>query len=251
MGDTRRRYERIAEKLRAKIASGIYPIGRQLPSERDLAQHFKVSRPTVREATITLQLAGLVEVRHGSGVHVIATVPKGGAPVVFDFGPFELLEARRAIEPEISALAAKRITPEQLSELISLVSEMRDKNERNVAQSEDAERRFHELIAESTGNSVLLATAKMLWDARQQSIQYKLWSRKLRAIGLKPRTDGYTRVIDALKLGDSTRARTAMRDNMARVIDELLKALEAEAVERASAEIAEKRRRYASTEDSA
>src|ERR1700741_156858 len=65
MSDARRRYERIAEELRADIASGTYAVGQRLPSERDLAQRFKVSRPSVREATIALELDGLAEGRRG------------------------------------------------------------------------------------------------------------------------------------------------------------------------------------------
>jgi DNA-binding FadR family transcriptional regulator len=244
MSDSRRRYERIAEELRADIANGTYGVGQRLPSERDLAQRFKVSRPSVREATIALELDGLVEVRYGSGVHVIATTPNGGVAGVTDFGPFELLEARRAVEGETCALAAQRITADQLSELTALVAEMRDENEHNVAGSEDADRRFHELIAEATGNSALFAAVKTLWDARQRSPQYKLLSQKVRAMGVKPRIDEHTRVVAALKRKDANGARTAMRDHIARVIDGLLKATEAEAHERASAEIAEKRRKY-------
>jgi GntR family transcriptional repressor for pyruvate dehydrogenase complex len=63
-------------------------------------------------------------------------------------------------------------------------------------------------------------------------------------MGVKPRIDEHTEVVDALTRGDSSGARTAMRDHLTRVIDELLKATEAEALERASAEIAEKRRKY-------
>jgi GntR family transcriptional repressor for pyruvate dehydrogenase complex len=63
-------------------------------------------------------------------------------------------------------------------------------------------------------------------------------------MGVKPRIDEHTKVVDALKRGDSNGARTAMRDHLARVIDGLLKATEVEALERASAEIAEKRRKY-------
>lgn len=244
MSDSRRRYEKIAEEMRADIASGTYAVGQRLPSERDLALRFKVSRPSVREATIALELDGLVEVRYGSGVYVIATLPKGGVAGVTDFGPFELLEARRVIESETCALAAKRITPEQLSELTALVSEMREENEHNVALSEDADRRFHELIAESTGNSALSAAVATLWDARQRSPQYKLLSQKVRAMGVKPRIDEHTRVVDALKRGDANGARKAMQDHLTRVIDGLLKATESEAIERASAEIEEKRRKY-------
>lgn len=244
MSDSRRRYERIAEELRADIASGTYAVGQRLPSERDLALRFKVSRPSVREATIALELDGLVEVRYGSGVHVVATVPTNGVAGITDFGPFELLEARRALEGETCALAAQRMTHEQLAELTVLVAEMRTENEHDVAQSEDADRRFHELIAEATGNSALLAAVKTLWTARQRSPQYKLLSHKVRAKGVKPRIDEHNRIVAALKRKDADGARTAMRDHLARVIDELLKATEAEAHERTAAEIAEKRRKY-------
>src|SRR5579859_6975796 len=112
-----RLYERVAEELAQRIAAGEYPVGRRLPSERDLAQAYTVSRPTIREAIIALELDGLVEVRLGSGVYVTARLPRGGEAGAMDVGPFELLEARRAIEGESAALAAGLISDEQLQEL--------------------------------------------------------------------------------------------------------------------------------------
>ena len=100
MVESRRLYERIAQGIAAGIARGDYAIGQRLPSERDLAQQFEVSRTTVRDAMIALELDGLVEVRTGSGVYVINTAPPAGVPSARDIGPFELLEARRAIEGE-------------------------------------------------------------------------------------------------------------------------------------------------------
>src|SRR4051812_31963066 len=114
MAETQRLYERIAKQLANEIAHGDYKIGQRLPSERELAQSFSVSRPTIREAIIALELDGLVDVRTGSGVYVMAKEPPSGKAGVTDIGPFELLEARRAVEGEVCALAAERINDVQL-----------------------------------------------------------------------------------------------------------------------------------------
>jgi DNA-binding FadR family transcriptional regulator len=69
-----RLYQRVAEQLAEVIASGEYPVGSRLPAERKLAERFNVSRPTVREAIIALELAGCVEVKGGSGVYVTSWI---------------------------------------------------------------------------------------------------------------------------------------------------------------------------------
>ncbi len=105
--ETGRLYERVARDLSRKIAEGEYAVGRRLPSERDLAQAYAVSRPTIREAIIALELDGLVEVRLGSGVYVMASLPRDGQAGAMEVGPFELLEARRAITDQALELAAR------------------------------------------------------------------------------------------------------------------------------------------------
>lgn len=243
--DSQRLYERIAQKLANGIAQGEYKIGQRLPSERELAQSFEVSRPTVREAIIALELDGLVEVRVGSGVYVTNLEPPGGQAGTTDIGPFELLEARRSIEGEACALAATRIDDEQLAQLAALVTEMRAENEHDVVLSEDADRRFHELIAAATQNSGMIAAVKMLWDARARSPQNRLLSTKVRASGIKPRIDEHTAILKALRQRDAEGAREAMRDHLTRVIEALLKATEVQELERARQQIAEQRKRYA------
>jgi DNA-binding FadR family transcriptional regulator len=245
MADTRRLYEQISQKLARDIAIGRYELGQRLPSERELAQAFAVSRPTVREAIIALELDGLVDVRTGSGVYVLNKKPPSGKAGATDIGPFELLEARRSIEGETCALAASRIDEGQLVELEVLIAEMFDENEHDVVKSEDADRRFHELIARATQNSGMIAAVQMLWDARARSPQNRSLSAKVRAKGVKPRIDEHTAIVDALRRRDPDAARAAMRDHLSRVIGALLEATEFEEMERARAHIAEQRRRYA------
>ena len=240
-----RLYERVSDDLSAQIASGAYIIGQRLPAERVLAQTYSVSRPTVREAIIALELDGLVEVRMGSGVYVTSITPRGGKAAEADVGPFELLEARRAIEGEACALAAVRITDAELDALTALIGEMHDENGRDIDRSEDADRRFHVLIAEATQNSPMVTAVEALWDARARSPQYKLLSDKAHAAGVIPRTDEHNIIVEALRTRDPERARTAMRGHLTRVLESIMEATEVHEMEQARARVAQQRRRYA------
>ncbi len=242
--EARRLYEIVTQKIAEQIESGFYKVGGRLPAERDLALSFGVSRPTVREAMIALELDGLVEVKMGSGVYVSARKPLGGKANDTDIGPFELLEARRAIEGEACALAAERMTDAIAQELRDLVAEMDEENHRDIVQSEDADRRFHFTIADATQNSAIVQAVKGLWEARDRSPQYNALATKVRALGVAPRVDEHLVIVDALQRNDPVAARAAMRDHLTRVIESLLQATESEAIEEAKARIDAHRSRY-------
>src|SRR5512135_382171 len=98
--EPRRLYRQIAEQIRALIRAGEFQPGGRLPPERDLARQLGVSRPSVREALIALEVEGLVEVRIGSGIYVLGEVRDGtpkGETALPAAGPFELLRARYVI----------------------------------------------------------------------------------------------------------------------------------------------------------
>ena len=107
----RRLYLEVATQLEQQSQNGQIRPGERLPSERDLAGRFEVSRPTIREAMIALEIAGLVDIKTGSGIYVLAQtetlVPRSLDDVP---GPFEVLEARLLIEPQAASLAAARIS---------------------------------------------------------------------------------------------------------------------------------------------
>jgi DNA-binding FadR family transcriptional regulator len=162
-----RLYQQAAEQIALLIQSGEYPLGARLPAERDLARQLGVSRPTVREALIALEIQGLVEVRIGSGTVVKNAQAGRPAPgrASLDVGPspFEVLSARRMIEPPIAAMAAATITPAELSALNEAL-ELLQGEPRSHAANLEADRTFHTLIAEATHNSVVIDMIARLWE---------------------------------------------------------------------------------------
>jgi DNA-binding FadR family transcriptional regulator len=237
-----RLYDRVAKGVAAAIRRGEFAIGERLPSERELALAYGVSRPTVREAVFALELDGLVEVRKGVGVFAIANSPRGGEAAVADVGPFELLEARRAFESEACAVAAARIRDNDVEDLENLLQEIDYSGD--VLAAEDADRRFHLRIAEITGNSAMHAVIEMLWEARDRSPQYRFLTDKAHEARVVPRDDEHARILDALRARDPARARAAMRSHIANVVESLLDATEVHELEQAKARVEEQRRKF-------
>jgi GntR family transcriptional repressor for pyruvate dehydrogenase complex len=243
-------YQQLARSITDGIKGGDYPSGRRLPSERDLAEKFGVSRPTVREAMIALEIQGFVESRHGSGVYVThrASSLDGGADL--DIGPFELTEARRAVEGEACALAAMSITDPEIAELQTTLDALAKETTTPAQAADDpswaerADRRFHVLIAQATRNSALVSVVEMLWDLRYRSPLCREMLARARASGDRPRLDEHREIFKALVARDPQAARAAMRDHLTRVIDGLLSATESEAMQRVRQEAAVRRDSY-------
>ena len=241
--NTRKLYQQIAADLIEAIQRGQYEPGQRLPSERDLAEEFKVSRPTIREAMLALEIHGLVEPRHGSGIYVTAKREIAEPTSELGIGAFELTEARILFEGEAAALAATTITDEQLTQLEAILGDMVEEN-RNNAVGEEADRRFHLAIAEATHNAAIVSVVDSLWELRTRSSLCSHMLQKARELGVKPMIDEHGRLLKALQARDPQRARTAMRDHLRRVIEGLLVATEMEALERARSEGVAKRKQY-------
>jgi len=240
----KRLYESVADRLSKDIFDRTYDVGDRLPSERDLAARFNVSRQTIREAMIALEVSGLIQVIKGSGNYVKALKSKGSIAAPIDVGPFELLEARARVEGEAAAMAALHISDEQIALLKTLLAEMEAENARDVVMSEDADRRFHLTIAQASQNSAMLYMVEELWRVRGQSLLSVKFLERTRAQGVKPRIDEHAAIVTALESRDPDAARNAMRSHLRGVADMVFKATEAEVMERTRAELEEKRARF-------
>ena len=182
--EPRRLYRQIADQIRELIRSGEFVAGARLPPERDLAKQLGVSRPSVREALIALEVEGLVEVRIGSGIYVLGPGVKAdsdeGTPdaaksreVHATAGPFELMRARYTIESECAALAAKSAKKAQIAAIEDALEQMHREFE-HEKQPLAGDRLFHLRIAEATGNGALVAVVKMLWEERAGPLYQRL-----------------------------------------------------------------------------
>lgn len=232
----RKRYEFVAEALAEAIGTGRYLPAEKLPSERELAETHDTSRPTVREALIALQLRGLVEARPNMGFYVARALPATSTSLdhKFDFGAFELAEARRLIEGEAAALAAKTISDDECARLDELIEAMRKNNENNMVD-ETPEREFHMIIARAARNAPLALFIDMLWEWRTKSLLTQEMWRRARLLGSVPLLEDHVVIAAAMKARDPAAARRAVLTHMTNVIEELLTATEMEEVERTKA----------------
>lgn len=178
--EPRRLYRQIADQIRALIRSGEFPAGSRLPSERDLARQLGVSRPSVREALIALEVESLVEVRIGSGIYALepgagagTTATEATKPVEAESGPFELLRARQVIESECAALAAKSAKKAQVRAIEAALEQMQGEMQ-GSRRPLSGDRLFHLRIAEATGNGALVAVVKLLWEERTGPLYQRL-----------------------------------------------------------------------------
>lgn len=172
--ENKRLYQHIADQIRSLIQSGAFAPGSRLPPERDLAQQLGVSRPSVREALIALEISGAVDIRQGSGVYV-CQAPDRSANAIAGLGesPSELMQARAVLEGSVIVLATALVTPDRLARLRATLDAMRA----NVDEGRsplDHDRAFHVCIAEMSGNSVLVRMVAELFDERHSPISARL-----------------------------------------------------------------------------
>ncbi|MEO8152646.1 MAG: FadR/GntR family transcriptional regulator [Rhizobacter sp.] len=211
--DNRRLYRHIADQLMQMIGSGEYPPGSRLPAERDLAAQLGVSRPSVREALIALEVEGTVEVRGGAGVFVLhrrSTPIDPPAPLP---GPFDLIRARWVVESECANLAATHATPQQLAGMKRALEDMRGSASHNDVSLE-ADQRFHMFIAEGSANSALLMLTRQLWDARRGPLYMQLESHFSGKEIWRQAVDEHAEILNAIASRDAPAARNAMRRHM-------------------------------------
>jgi DNA-binding FadR family transcriptional regulator len=209
-----RLYRVVADRIQELIRNENIAAGERLPSERDLATKLSVSRASLREALIALELGGVIEVRGGSGVYV-SELPEAAALPEAGPGPFEVLSARRLIESEIAAIAARVATDSAIDAILQAVVEM-EKHHSDYSSNEHSDRNFHLAIARATGNSALVGSLNYLWDQRGRlwhKLKEHFQTEELRQETLKD----HRRILEAIAAHDPAAARKAMRAHLERV----------------------------------
>ncbi len=217
-------YEQVAARIQQLIVDGHLRPGDRLPTERELAERFGVSRSSVRDAIRVLELMGLVEPRQGEGTVVRDLSPDA---VVNPLASLlvrsrallrDLWDVRRMIEPHLAARAAQHATEEEVARLQAILDRQRAKAERGeLAVEEDSE--FHYTIATASRNQVILRILDVLMDLLRTSRE-----RSLQVPGRLQRSlEGHRRILAAIRRRDPAAAEAAMRRHLEE-IEEVLAA---------------------------
>jgi len=212
-----RLYEQVAERITAWIAENGLAAGDRLPPERELAARLGVSRATLSQALVALEVIGVVAVRHGDGT--VLTSSARSTRVIeairahADRLP-EIIEARDALETKLASLAAQRRTDEDLAAIRAALDEM----ERDIAaggRGVVGDERFHGAVTVAAHSDLLAqmmgAIAELIKETRLESLSQPG----------RPHDSlmGHRRVADAIAVGDGPGAAAAMHDHVTMVSD--------------------------------
>ena len=218
--EPQRLYRQIAGQLRALISQGELAVGSRLPAERDLARQLGVSRPSVREALIAMEVEGWVEVRTGSGVYVLdrssqASHAAARNPQIpaDEWGPLELIRARRVVEGEIAAIAATEAKRQHTTAMRKALARMQNDADRGVLPL-DGDRAFHTAIVESCGNVVLIETVQRFWDSRRGPLFERLGGYFETFDSWRAAIAEHEAILLAIRSRDPAAARLAMHQHM-------------------------------------
>jgi GntR family transcriptional regulator, transcriptional repressor for pyruvate dehydrogenase complex len=212
-----RLYEQVVDQIQAWIAQNGLEVGDRLPPERELASRLGVSRATVSQALVAMEVVGMVSVRHGDGVVLVE--PAGSAKVVNALRRHaqqlpEIIEAREALETKLAALAAGRRTESDLAAMDEALAFM----ERDIAsggRGVEGDERFHAAVT-AAGHSPLLARlmaeiSDLIRETRISSLSQP--ERPVNSLR------GHRKIADAIRAGDAEAAALAMQEHVAMVSD--------------------------------
>jgi DNA-binding FadR family transcriptional regulator len=204
----------VADQLRALIEEGEYAPGARLPSERDLADQLGISRPTVREALIALEVEGRVRIRVGSGVYVETPEARivQAQPAKAE-GPFEVLHARQLIEAAVAGEAARRASSADIAALDAVLTAMAQTTHPGPDVMQ-LDREFHVTVAGMVGNGCLARVVGELFDQRINPYFSQLASYFETSESWAQALAEHRAIADGIKAGDAEGASLAMHRHL-------------------------------------
>lgn len=208
-------YESILGHIHQLVEDGVLKPGDKLPSERKLAERFRVGRSSVRDAIRILEVRGVVKARQGGGTVVQAfssdalVAELAGTLVRKRALVQELMEVRCMLEPPLAARAAAHASPEQIEQMEDILLRQRRKLKRGeMAVEEDTE--FHTTIARAAGNRVMLAVLDTLVGLLTETRRHFLVDRERAQSSLS----GHRLVLRAIRRREPGAAERAMRKHI-------------------------------------
>jgi len=209
----------IAEQIRSSILAGEFAPGEKLPPERELAEMFGVSRPSVRDALTLLAASGLVMSYQGGGTVVMSLMETTAGNPMTELirsqqeRALDVIEVRKAIEASTAFYAAQRALPEDIRTMERIVDGLRE-NLEELKPSENLDANFHLAIAKATHNIVWLHLMQNIFDAMKE-FQQSVW----RAVYLTGEDhhllyQHHRRIFEAIRNRDPEAARAAMADHL-------------------------------------
>lgn len=224
---TKKVYMKIVEQVRDLIKEGRLKPGEKLPPEQILAEKFGTSRPSVREALSALEILGITESRRGKGNFIKDNLDtplyeQKYRELEEEESPFEILEARKAVETEIVGLAAKKATKEDIVSIRESLDKMKSAMT-NIPRIMEFDREFHINIAKAAHNSLLFSMITYLADLQKEKLWINL-KEKSWSIPGRPQKyfEEHTEIFNAIKNKDSKGARKGIYDHLAGVERDLL-----------------------------
>jgi DNA-binding FadR family transcriptional regulator len=213
----RRLYVDVAEAILDGIRAGRWAAGSRLPSDRELSEQLHVSRPTVREALLVLEFAGMIEIRHGSGAYVIGNAAAAPGTGIGGESPRHLIEARIQLEPVIARLCATRLTEAQIEHMTTLIR----LSERAVDASDNPVElirlglQFHRALADGCGNEYLAGFCRTLVSVTDHPL-WNLLHRQVLTTEESRRHEllEHRHIIDAIRRRDPEAAGKAMASHL-------------------------------------
>ncbi|WP_372347139.1 FadR/GntR family transcriptional regulator [Streptomyces sp. KL116D] len=209
-----RAYQRVAEQIEERILNGDLPPGSRLPAERDLVTRFGVGRSTVREALRVLQSAGLIRSRPGDplGAEVLGVSPDNLSQAlgrltrsrVASLG--ELVQFRMVLDAESNRLAARLHTAEDLARMQQEIDRMAALGPAELHAFSEADARFHQAVAEASGNSLLALCARAVHEAVVAVIEKKIAGAADAAGWMARSIEHHRAVLGAVRSGDAEAA---------------------------------------------
>lgn len=219
-------YQSIIEQFVIMLKDYKIKVGEKLPSERYLAERFRVSRPSVREALRAMEIIGLIEIRPGDGLFVtdinIAPFVNAISPLIMKRKNFalELLELRRMLEVRAVELASRNITAKKATLLSVPIENMKKALEDGDSEAgAEGDIEFHEAIFAITGNYVLEKAAECVVTILEISVKFT------RSLMLKKKESfhkllqQHIQIFEAIKQGKPQVARKAMEEHLDFVIE--------------------------------